>query len=339
MVYGSLEVDKWIANGMWKVVPTSGTVVSEATVPEDILTTEKGDTLVRLVDKLDQWRYCMSYNDSYFGEPAGLVKSVVKELALLVGTPKEPLKAAVIENVLPESFTFHTKHGDCLCTATKILNENYEVVWGEGIFKAQEILNADCLKSRLDSGEYWLAEPLKLTSKVADDFYAESILPQNASEDFKKAYYEVLGDFVYSMSQIDKIIDDAVGEHTYKYAVDVPGVSTIEPEVSTTDVSNLTVNMHLQINGEPANEYIESLQGKVLTLKEEASEICLPQACSFLNSIKSFTEEYPASVFIDSGKYIVYYRDNEDMFAKTDLELWDVMNSIKCLEKAGKNGK
>ncbi len=30
--------------------------------------------------KLIEWRHCMSYNDSYFGEPAGLLKGVVAEL-------------------------------------------------------------------------------------------------------------------------------------------------------------------------------------------------------------------------------------------------------------------
>lgn len=41
--------------------------------------------------KLTQWRHCMSYNDSYFGEPAGLLKQVVAELERLM--PPHPVKA------------------------------------------------------------------------------------------------------------------------------------------------------------------------------------------------------------------------------------------------------
>ena len=36
--------------------------------------------------KLTHWLHCMSYNDSYFGEPAGLVKQVTAELNRLIGT-------------------------------------------------------------------------------------------------------------------------------------------------------------------------------------------------------------------------------------------------------------
>ena len=39
-----------------------------------------GEHIRRLVGKLAQWQHCMSYNDSYFGEPAGLVKQVTAEL-------------------------------------------------------------------------------------------------------------------------------------------------------------------------------------------------------------------------------------------------------------------
>lgn len=39
---------------------------------------------IELIAKLEQWRYCMSYNDSYFGEPAGLVKEITKELSKIV---------------------------------------------------------------------------------------------------------------------------------------------------------------------------------------------------------------------------------------------------------------
>lgn len=36
--------------------------------------------LGRELAKLDKYRLCMSYNDSYFGEPVGTIKRVVVEL-------------------------------------------------------------------------------------------------------------------------------------------------------------------------------------------------------------------------------------------------------------------
>lgn len=54
------------------------------------------DHVRRLVGKLDQWRLCMSHNDSDFGEPAGLVKSVVIELAHEVD-PIYPEQAAPVD--------------------------------------------------------------------------------------------------------------------------------------------------------------------------------------------------------------------------------------------------
>lgn len=47
--------------------------------------------------KLTQWRNCMSYNDSYFGEPPGLLKQVVGELERLM--PPHPVKAAKAEGL------------------------------------------------------------------------------------------------------------------------------------------------------------------------------------------------------------------------------------------------
>lgn len=61
------------------------------------------DHVRRLVGKLHQWQLCMSYNESYFGEPAGLVKSTVEELAHAVNPiyppepePKDPLAGVQI---------------------------------------------------------------------------------------------------------------------------------------------------------------------------------------------------------------------------------------------------
>lgn len=38
--------------------------------------------------KLAYWKHCMSGNDSYFGEPAGLVKQIAYELDRLIGKPR-----------------------------------------------------------------------------------------------------------------------------------------------------------------------------------------------------------------------------------------------------------
>lgn len=35
------------------------------------------------IQKIGEWKHCMSYNDSYFGEPDGLVKRVAYQLERL----------------------------------------------------------------------------------------------------------------------------------------------------------------------------------------------------------------------------------------------------------------
>lgn len=37
--------------------------------------------MIATIDQLESYYYCMSYNDSYFGEPEGLVKRTIKELS------------------------------------------------------------------------------------------------------------------------------------------------------------------------------------------------------------------------------------------------------------------
>ena len=49
--------------------------------------------------KLTQWLHCMSYNDSYFGEPVGLVKQVTGELNRLIGT-SPPARKPLTDQVL-----------------------------------------------------------------------------------------------------------------------------------------------------------------------------------------------------------------------------------------------
>lgn len=62
------------------------------------------DRIRALHAKLEQWRTCMSYNDSYFGEPAGLVKSVVREMDhwLNPGSYGKPVAAAPAQSKEPK---------------------------------------------------------------------------------------------------------------------------------------------------------------------------------------------------------------------------------------------
>jgi len=74
----------------------------------------------RHAKKLTDWLYCMSYNDSYFGEPAGLVKQVTSELNRLivnappqrewVGLTDEDIKAvnAQVSQIPPIDYTTTT---------------------------------------------------------------------------------------------------------------------------------------------------------------------------------------------------------------------------------------
>jgi len=41
------------------------------------------EEIVQEIAKLGEWKHCMSYNDSYFGEPQGLVKRVAYQLERL----------------------------------------------------------------------------------------------------------------------------------------------------------------------------------------------------------------------------------------------------------------
>jgi len=71
-----------------------------------------GEHVRRLVGKLDQWRLCMSHNASYFGEPAGMVKSVVEELAKAVDPiyPPKPTEPNPLDGVV--IYTATIPYGD-----------------------------------------------------------------------------------------------------------------------------------------------------------------------------------------------------------------------------------
>lgn len=59
---------------------------------------DTNDAVRRLIGRIDTYRMRMSYNDSYFGEPAGLLKGVFAELSRLVNpiypSGKTPMVAA-----------------------------------------------------------------------------------------------------------------------------------------------------------------------------------------------------------------------------------------------------
>lgn len=62
-------------DGRWRCFDGCGPVlVEEGSTPE------VSEHVRKLIGRIDQFRMCMSYNESYFGEPAGLLKGVFAEL-------------------------------------------------------------------------------------------------------------------------------------------------------------------------------------------------------------------------------------------------------------------
>jgi len=47
------------------------------------------DRVRQLVKELDQWSPCMSYNDSYFGEPPGMLKQTIRQLVKELDATKD----------------------------------------------------------------------------------------------------------------------------------------------------------------------------------------------------------------------------------------------------------
>lgn len=266
MTYGSLEVDKFISQGLWKVLPT---------LPDSF----KFSTTTGI--------YKMSLGgDGEFGEyicddkPTCQWKRETIQEYLADGTWKlvEDAPPMPVENGLPDTFSFHTKFGELLCTATKMAtgnNKHYVLSWGDNdsnySYKSEEQILAS-----LVSGEYWLAAPLE----------------------------------------------------------DVPKVSSV--------VLNADTSTSIRINGQDVEGY--TLTGTILDLSkpltereiyenEEASEICLPQAYSFLDTIKCFTEWTGSDVVINSEGYVVFYGEYE-YHADQDEDLHVIMSAIGDLEGA-----
>lgn len=77
--------------------------------------------------KLTAWRHCMSYNDSYFGEPPGLLKQVVAELERLM--PPHPVKVAR-ESFKPAFITFTGADDKTDIAGMLELSKLYPIEWG-----------------------------------------------------------------------------------------------------------------------------------------------------------------------------------------------------------------
>ena len=65
----------------------------------------------RLIGRIDQFRLCMSYNESYFGEPVGLLKGVFAELGY-AANPIYPDGTTALHPPLPAAPTTTTNQAD-----------------------------------------------------------------------------------------------------------------------------------------------------------------------------------------------------------------------------------
>lgn len=256
------------------------------------------------------------------------------------------------EKVLPDTFSFHTKWGDLLCTANKMATGEYNVTWGRpDEHPSCQTQTEATLKERLAKGEYWLADPLKPVweCNIMDEACERCMTDEGVCLAEACGYVHVK-DTETGYSNAEPLEEGFTATHddaldAMSHAAGFVFVSDVDDggeagEICVPPTSGgvpLTINLSMNINNQPADEYIESMQGKVLTLKEsiEDTEVGIG---SDLEIIKEFTTKFPVSVFIDSGKYIVYYRDNEDMFAEDDFALGEIMGSVRTLEKASKNG-
>lgn len=82
--------------------------------------------LEKQVMRLNEWRLCMSHNDSYFSEPKGLVKSCVEEMEFLFRSyhhqPKPPADAALtLEQIQDAAAVF--KHALVPLHVTRAMQE------------------------------------------------------------------------------------------------------------------------------------------------------------------------------------------------------------------------
>lgn len=74
-----------------------------------VLPSETKDYTRECIDKLNAWVGCMSYNDSYFGEPAGMLKSVIRDLDKTYTVQVEAVDTGSLLDQI-KHFTANSKH-------------------------------------------------------------------------------------------------------------------------------------------------------------------------------------------------------------------------------------
>lgn len=153
--YMGSSVRDFIKRGSWIVLPS-----------------ESADHTRECIDKLNAWIGCMSYNDSYFGEPAGMLKATIRQLDKTYKVNITTDMKEIVGDIGPElSFQTNTKITDTLLneiksftTASKhsvnIYNGAYEVFRsGEDI--AYQCKDDETLKS--------VMQALSVLDKVTDE--------------------------------------------------------------------------------------------------------------------------------------------------------------------------
>jgi hypothetical protein len=315
MAYSSFEVDKWIGNGMWKVVQTAS-----PPLPDEFKFTTTTGT------------YKMSRgggDDEELGEficddkPTCQWQEETIKQYLADGT----WKFVEAEKSLPDVFTFHTRFGDLPCKATRILNDNYEVRWGEGIRESQLILQESVIKERLANRDYTLAEPIPEVSTIEQEFGTPPILT-NEKADAVARLVDKLDQWRYCMSYNDSYFGEPAGL-----------VKSVVKELSLL-VGTPKEPLKAAVDDETEYSNAEPLEEGCTAVHDyggESEEICVPQeyvnGFLDLHAIKRFTADYPASIFFDSGKYVMYFEDDE-LYADTDTDLFELMQAIRVMSAA-----
>ena len=97
------EARDLVEDGLWVVLPSETT-----------------DYTRECIDKLNAWTGCMSYNDSYFGEPAGMLKSTIRQLDKTYKVNIATDMEEIVGDTGPElSFQTNTKITDTLLNEIK----------------------------------------------------------------------------------------------------------------------------------------------------------------------------------------------------------------------------
>ena len=85
-----------------------------------VLSGESTDYTRECIDKLSAWTGCMSYNDSYFGEPAGMLKSTIRQLDKTYKECNSHSMKEIVGDIGPElSFQTNAKITDNLLNEIK----------------------------------------------------------------------------------------------------------------------------------------------------------------------------------------------------------------------------